>query len=91
MLFKLLRLPKKFKINAYLVIDLTENSIHLPNGKSIPMDRIISIDTDRGIIIYRDEEGHIKEEPYTEEKTENIEIEEKQITAPDHTASLIYA
>jgi len=90
MLSKLFKLPKKFKLNAYLLIDLTDNSIHLPNGKSIPMGQIISIDTERGVIIYRDESGHIVEEPYTEEKSLFHEEKESQ-TSTNHTTALVYA
>jgi len=90
MLSKLFKLPKKFKLNAYLLIDLTDNSIHLPNGKSIPMSQIISIDTERGVVIYRDESGHLVEEPYTEERYMFSEEKEEKETAK-HTTALVYA
>jgi hypothetical protein len=57
-------LGKKVSVGGYLVIDLTENTIKLPSGKRIPINRILRVDNEKGTIIYIDTDGTIVEEPY---------------------------
>lgn len=58
------RKAKKIRI-GYIVIDLTRDSILLPNGEVIPRDNILGIDVQRKTIIYRGEDGKIHEAEYS--------------------------
>lgn len=74
-------IPKKHRISGYLIIDLTEEGIRLPSGKFIPLKNILKIDVEKGIIVYRDYNGEIREEPYTPaEKLKHLIEREKQET-----------
>ncbi len=74
-------IPKKHRISGYLIIDLTDEGIRLPSGKFIPLKNILKIDVEKGIIVYRDYNGEIREEPYTPaEKLKQLIEREKQET-----------
>ena len=47
-----------------VVIDLREEYVRLPNGKRIPRRNIISVDHEKGIIVYIDRDGTIKREVF---------------------------
>jgi len=74
------KIPRRHRINAYIVIDLQEEGIRLPSGKFIPLKNILKIDTDKGIIVYRDYNGEIREEPYTPTEKLRKLIEKQQNT-----------
>jgi len=50
--------------DAWILIDLREDAIRLPDGTTIRREDIISIDTQRKVIIYRDKFGRIREANY---------------------------
>ena len=50
---------------GYMIVDLRDEVIRLPDGKIIRKEDILTIDTQKGVIIYRDRDGSIKEVPYT--------------------------
>lgn len=54
----------KIKLRGFLVVDLSDETIKLPGGKRIPVKNVIKIDSERGVVVYRDWDGSIKEEPY---------------------------
>ena len=64
---------KKIKVKGFLIIDLSDETIKLPSGKRIPVKYVIKIDSERGVIIYRDRDGSIKEEPYIMSEKELID------------------
>jgi len=85
MLFRKL-IPKKHRISGWLVIDLTEEGIRLPSGKFIPLKNILKIDVEKGIIVYRDYNGEIREEPYTPtEKLKQLIQEKNKEEIPIYT------
>lgn len=77
-------IPRKHRISGYIVIDLQEEGVRLPSGKFIPLKNILKIDTERGIIVYRDYNGEIREEPYT--PAEKL----RQLIQKQENASVIY-
>lgn len=61
------RRAKRIRI-GYVVIDLTRDSILLPNGEIIPKENILGIDVQKKIIIYKGEDGKIHEIEYINKK-----------------------
>ncbi len=46
------------------VIDFRRGYVALPGGDVIPADRIVKVDTERGVVVYIDYDGTLREAPY---------------------------
>jgi len=51
-------------VSKLVVIDVRGDYVRLPNGKRVPRDRVISIDYEKGVIVYIDRDGSIKTERF---------------------------
>lgn len=49
---------------GWVVVDFRDEVIRLPSGEVVRKEDIISIDTERKVIVFRDRWGRIREEPY---------------------------
>jgi len=49
------KMSKKNIVKGYIIYDLTEDIIRLPNGKVIPKKNIMHIDPEKNIITYIEE------------------------------------
>lgn len=48
----------------FVVVDFRDQYVKLPNGKIIPKERILSIDTERKVIVYLDDDYTVREASY---------------------------
>lgn len=60
-LARLLGRPRRARAGP-IVVDFSSDAVVLPSGKVITTDMIIAIDTQNGVIVYRDLDGSIREE-----------------------------
>ncbi len=58
------RILIRSKPGMWIVIDLREDAIRLPDGTRIRREDIVAIDPERKVIIYRDPSGMIREARY---------------------------
>ncbi len=64
---RLLGTFKKIKVSRepqVVVFDFGGDFVVLPSGKTISKSQIIAVDTNRGVVVYKDNDGTIKEESY---------------------------
>jgi len=50
----------------FVIVDFRDQYIKLPDGRVIPKERILTIDTDRKVIVYLDENYMVREARYAE-------------------------
>ncbi len=63
---------RKRRGKRYTVVDFRDEHIQLPSGEIIPKNSIISIDTSRKVVVYKDHNDMLREASYVDEQPQSI-------------------